>query len=251
MRDRDYEMIPSPGTYRIVILGSSIVMGSGVADHEVFESLLEDRLNQIYGGQSFTNFEILNFGVASHASLQGLYVLEEAALQFNPNAVFLIVHQNEETDFIPGLTNRIRNGVKIPYPEINNILQRAGIVARMSKEEVERRLLPFAGEIITRIYERMVALAKERNILPVWVFIPTPEFRESEQDYKAILMRAQNAGFVTIGLFDLYDGQVVNSLIVAEWDLHPNRRGHQLISDRLYEALLASKQIRNALGIAD
>ena len=46
MRDRDYEQTPAPDTYRIALTGPSFVMGSGVADNEVFEWLLEDRLNQ-------------------------------------------------------------------------------------------------------------------------------------------------------------------------------------------------------------
>ena len=50
MRDRDYEQTPAPDTYRIALTGPSFVMGSGVADNEVFEWLLEDRLNREHAG---------------------------------------------------------------------------------------------------------------------------------------------------------------------------------------------------------
>ena len=45
MRDRDYDLAKSSGTFRIALLGSSNVMGWGVPQEDVFETILEARLN--------------------------------------------------------------------------------------------------------------------------------------------------------------------------------------------------------------
>jgi hypothetical protein len=60
MRDRDYEKIPAPNTYRIALTGPSFVMGYGVADEEDFDWLLEDRLNRENAGGQYAKYEILN-----------------------------------------------------------------------------------------------------------------------------------------------------------------------------------------------
>jgi hypothetical protein len=45
MRDRDYTMEKPPGTYRMLLVGASHELGSGVKDDETFENIVEDRLN--------------------------------------------------------------------------------------------------------------------------------------------------------------------------------------------------------------
>jgi hypothetical protein len=66
-RDQEYTLEPAPGTLRTIIIGPSFVMGSGAADGEVFEAVLENRLNTEYGGEAYERYEILNFGVAGYS----------------------------------------------------------------------------------------------------------------------------------------------------------------------------------------
>jgi hypothetical protein len=48
---------------------------------------------------------------------------------------------------------------------------------------------------------------------------------------------AASAGFDVIDLSDVYEGSDRESLWVAEWDAHPNARGHALVGSRLYQRL--------------
>src|SRR5262249_51907405 len=72
MRDRDYELVPSPGTHRVALLGASTVMGWGVSDDETFENVVETRLNKERAGQPWSRYEILNFSVPNYSPLQQL-----------------------------------------------------------------------------------------------------------------------------------------------------------------------------------
>jgi len=62
MRDREGIHLQKPAsTCRIALVGSSIVMGYGVGDNEVFARHLENRLNANLASHS-PRYEVLNFG---------------------------------------------------------------------------------------------------------------------------------------------------------------------------------------------
>ena len=64
-----------------------------------------------------------------------------------------------------------------------------------------------------------------------------------QEETPATLKIAQDAGFATIDLSDVYQGQDLASIRLAEWDDHPNPLGHRLIADRLYAAIAANPSV--------
>ena len=72
MRDQDYELKPSPGTLRMVLLGPSTVMGWGVGDGATFEALVEKRLNDEAASKPHSKYEILNLAVPGYQPPQQL-----------------------------------------------------------------------------------------------------------------------------------------------------------------------------------
>jgi hypothetical protein len=85
--------------------------------------------------------------------------------------------------------------------------------------------------------------ALEQGITPVWVFMPTLEAPLAEEYAAQLAETAEAAGFVLVDLSDVYDGQDLETLIVAEWDKHPNARANRLIAERLYQALLEEEAV--------
>jgi hypothetical protein len=237
MRDIEYEQIPAPGTYRIAVLGPSFVMGSGVADDDVFVSLLEERLNLENDKSTYDSYELLNFGVAGYSVLQELAVWEQRAMTFEPITLFLVAHQLEKEIAIRNLANSIKNGHDIPYEYLHEIAQQAEVDATMPAAEIERRLKPFGRELVSWAYHHIAELARENDVLPVWVFMSTLETSFSEEETADLISLAEEAGFVVLDLSRIYENQDVASLIVAEWDKHPNAKGSRLIADSLYQAL--------------
>lgn len=242
MRDRDYDLAPPEGTYRVALLGPSFVMGSGVADEEVFDSVLEARLNS-----SGFSFEVLNFGIPSFSVLQELATLEKRALSFSPSALFLVAHGYEESILIRNLAGRVSAGVQIPYPFLNQVMEGAGVSSEMTRDQIEQALRPFGNEILQWIYDRIVAIASEKNILPFWVYVPTLETGSPQKADTELKQAAIQAGFRVFDLSDVYEGQAFPSLVVAAWDRHPNARAHRLIADRLFQEILNSGEFAEAL----
>lgn len=237
MRDRDYEKIPAPNTYRIALTGPSFVMGYGVADGEDFAWLLEDRLNTENIGSLDTKYEILNFAVPGYSGIQNLMVLEQKALTFQPNAIFFMAHQREEEAVVLYLADRISVGADLPYPDLMELAYEAGAQPGATKVETERLLQPIGTEILSWTYRRIVEVSRDRGILPVWIFMPTLENPLREEEIAHLTRVAEEAGFIVLDLSDAYGNQDLESLVVAYWDKHPNAKGHMLIADDLYRKL--------------
>jgi hypothetical protein len=242
MRDRDYELIPAPGTYRIALTGPSFVMGYGVNDGEDFESLLEDRLNKENTGIAYKKYEILNFAVPGYSAIQDLIVLEQKTLPFQPNAFFFMSHQREEEAVVLYLADRISVGADLPYPDLMELAQQAGAKPGTTKVEAERLLKPYGAELLSLTYRHIVTTSQAHGILPVWIFMPTLEDPLQQEEVVHLKHLAQEAGFIVLDLSDAYNNQNLDSLVVAYWDKHPNAKGHMLIAEDFYRKLREHEQ---------
>lgn len=249
MRDQEYDLLPPPQTFRAVLVGPSFVMGSGVANEEVFEALLEERLNETASGGLPSRYEILNFAVAGHSALQQLFVYEYKALDFQPDALFYVGHQLEETILVRNLVSRLIAGVEIPYEPLIEIAAEAGVEPGMTQQEAEGLLAPYGTQLVIWTYERLAALSEAHGILPVWIYMPTLEVPNSIDEQARLTGFAEAAGLIVIDLSEVYSGQEIGEISVAPWDLHPNRAGHILIARYLYEALSENPLTADALGI--
>ena len=237
MRDQDYELIPAPNTYRIALTGPSFVMGYGVSDGEDFDALLEEQLNREHAGSLYAKYEILNFAVPGYSAVQNLIVLEQKALTFQPNAIFFMAHQREEQAVVMYFADRLSAGAELPYPELIEIANQAGVEPGMTKAEVERLLQPYSPELLLSTYRSIVEISRAHGILPVWIFMPTLEDPLHQEEIVHLTGLAEESGFIVLDLSHAYDNQDPESLVVAYWDKHPNAKGHSLIAEDLYRKL--------------
>jgi D-alanyl-lipoteichoic acid acyltransferase DltB (MBOAT superfamily) len=236
MRDKDYERTPPPNTYRVALLGASSVMGWGVGDGETFEWLLEDRLNRERRDTSNTKYEILNFGVPGYQPPQQLVTIEYA-LSFSPNAVFYIATGQEISRAASYMVEVVQKKIEIPYEPLREIVRQAGLEPSMDTATALKRLDPYDGAILSWTYKRIADQARSRGAVPVFIFLPQVREERGQDETPAILKMADSAGFAVINLAGVFRGQDTTALRLAEWDEHPNRRGHQLIASRLYDEL--------------
>ncbi len=247
MRDREYERQKPEGVFRIVVLGASPVMGSGVADGYTFEALLEDRLNAKLGGAGAPRYELLNFAVESYTVLQQMYTLETKVLQFEPDAIMYVAHESEYEKTVSDLGNLRERRIDLHYPFVDSITQRADVGPGRKRSLAIRRLAPHARELHARMYDWIGAFGREHGVPIYWVFMPMPSrdisgpvgtASSAEPAVRELFDVARGAGFVTVDLSGVYDGVDLTTLWVATWDRHPNLKGHQLVADRLFAEML-------------
>ena len=241
MRDQDHELTPPANTYRIAMLGASSVMGWGVGDGETFEALVESRLNRERASVADTSYEMLNFAVPGYQPPQQLTALDKA-LTFSPNAVIYVATGRELSRAMSYLVEVVRKEIAIPYEPLRDIVRKAGLDPSMDEASSLRRLEPFSIEILSSTYRHIVEQTRAHDAVAVFVFLPQVREGTWQEETAETLRVAESAGFVVIDMADVYKGQDIAAIRLAEWDDHPNRRGHQLIASRLYDELQKKRE---------
>ncbi|NOZ86322.1 MAG: SGNH/GDSL hydrolase family protein, partial [Deltaproteobacteria bacterium] len=92
MRDRDYDPKKPAGVKRILMLGDSIVWGSGIDQDLTFENQLEEMLKK-----SGARVQILNMGVPGYNAVMMAAYLRERGLALKPDYVLALVGLNDQT----------------------------------------------------------------------------------------------------------------------------------------------------------
>jgi len=241
MRDQPYEKKKPAGTYRFALLGGSYEMGSGVADHETFESLVEERLNQL-GGQ---NYEILNFAVGGYGLERIVKVVDTKVFPFQPDAVLIVAHTRERERTVTALIRILNAGVSPEYDFLKQIVRESGFRRDMSFVEAKRSLLPYADRILEWSYRRISQECLKHGSTPVWIFLPTLEGRTSREEVSWLLTLAGRLGFVTIDLTPVYGTHDLEKLQCATWDTHPGSKAHKLISNLLFKRIVENQHKLN------
>jgi hypothetical protein len=116
----------------------------------------------------------------------------------------------------------------------------------MDNASALKRLDPLSADILSWIYKRIADETRAHGAVPVLIFLPQVREDTGQDEVPEIIRIANNAGFSVFNLAGVYGGEDIVMLRLAEWDEHPNRRGHQLIAERLYDEL---QKRPGALGI--
>lgn len=242
MRDRDYEQAKPPGTLRIALLGSSHTMGWGVRNDEVFEAIVEQRLNEERPAGS-ARIEILNFAQNGLSPLGDISMLQQRVGAFKPDIVLLVTHPIDYKWLNRDLSRSLREHVPIPYDFLNDILRDARITARTHEVLASRRLEVYEPALLAWSYERVAEEIRKMGALPVAMFVPTPidlpiKTSKAGGGQTALVTKA---GFVLLDFTDVFHGQRIGDLTVQ--DGHSNARAHALIADALQARLLTDPTI--------
>ena len=252
MRDRDYALVPPPGTLRMALLGSSNVMGWGVPREATFKARLEQRLNRAFqataGGP---RVEILNFAFNGYTPLGQVAVLQSRVRPFHPEIVLFVAHLNDFEWVVENLSRALREHVPVPEGKLQRVLGEARVGPRTHKVLADRRLRPFEAELTAWCYERLVRESRAMGALPVWIFMPlvgdVPVRPERVARLSAL---AAGAGFVVLDLSHAYDGHEPGELALTDLYHHDNATAHALIADALYQALSTDPRIDLADRVA-
>ncbi len=242
MRDRDYAVEKSAGTFRIAILGSSHVMGMGVGDRETFENIVEARLNGA-ADSAAARVEMLNFAVGGYSPLEQIAVVQDRARQFSPDVVVYFAHANDLENAVRRLGVLVRTGVDVRYDFLRDVVARAHVTPKSGEAFVKGRLARHGEEIVGGLYRELAAEARRQGAVPVWVFLPRVSDDEPIEKRAVIQRLAAEAGFQCLSMENAYAGSDLPSLYLAEWDQHPNAAGHRLLAADFERVLRASNGV--------
>ncbi len=258
------------GVFRVAVLGDSTAFGWGVEPQERYSQILEDKLNAL--GTGF-RYEVMNFGIPGYTSCHGREVFERYALKYSPDMVIFTFGANDGKLISRNAKKMLQNhGIvedvkyflwnfqtykllrkwllsqadpfgkksgnsglaekKVPYSTIqeyrNNLEY---MIDHCQANGIRPALLGLCCPI--DYLAKMTALGKAKGI---------PAFDGMRFLIKSIPDICAGKLYPDLALFyrQLYGADVLDTrrlLYVTNDTCHPNRLGHQLIADLLFQRL--------------
>lgn len=238
MRDKEYPLIKAENTVRLAFVGGSYVMGSGVSNDENFAALIETKMNSSVG----KNIEVFNFGAGGYYLIQSTFVVKEKIPEYKPDYLFCFIHSSYKSRCLDNFANLLQKQIPLTMPYLKTIADKAGIQQGMCHLEMYNRLKPFIDDVFKWAFESISATCVNSGIEPVMVYLPANASLKKDNDKEFCLAAAAKEGFHIIDLSEVYEGKDPMSIQLSSWDTHPNEKGHQLISDLLFEKMKKDKQ---------
>jgi hypothetical protein len=236
MRDREYARDKPPGVVRIAVLGASPAAGSGVADGEPFEAVLERALAEDARAGRGPEVEVLNFAVPGFHPARWLRHLAEAVVDFEPDWVVVASAKHVWWQTPEEIAQAVRDGIPLEVDELREMGERCVARARarggdqLEQGTLERCLEPDDRRMIGVVARGMARLARERGFRLAYLELPTFGGKKGAAD-DSYVAELEALGFVHLDASACWDGYEKDALRVAPWDFHPSPLAHALVAE--------------------
>jgi len=252
MIDREYSEIKPKGTFRIALLGDSIVRGRGLPNpnEERFEALLEKRLNDNLPSDQIKHVEILNFSVSGYRPTQMYYVATEIAPKFQPDMYLMSV---TPLGLAPSAGAHLgtlgTQGIDPRYDFMRETLKAARVTRSDSYGEALLKVAPYRLALLRDVLVHLKAQAAAQGAAFGVLLLPGTEVpRVTKTRFEGIPEFIENTGVPTIDIRDTFDHvSDIESMRLYWSDVHPNIAGHQLLADNFYRKLQAQPALWSVL----
>ena len=258
-RGREWSIDKKDSEFRIMFLGDSLTFGNGVAEEEIYSTLLEKRLDV-----KNRNANVLNASVGGWNAEEETAFYVKEGYKFSPDLLIVGVYINDFLNPPPeGTTRRVIISQEgfidgrpewlkwLPY-QIIYLLKRSALityvrdlVGRLGQEEgwhtkVLNNQIDLENDqklsYTYGLYDKIIKTAANQGTKVMFMHIPsinlfwvsrgkTPEYVESIKSYA----EEQSAVFVDISRVFEEKGET-NSLYLYPWDNHLSAAGHEVIA---------------------
>lgn len=233
-RDKNYATLKDSNTIRMIFLGGSFVVGSGVEDSEVFDNILENKLNQ----KSNLSFELLNAGSPGYDLIDAIIHYDKLRLEeFDPDYIVYFTHGIDINKTIKDIVRVVKKEIPVDVEFINDIIQKEKLNSEMTEYEIINKLKPYGEKIILEGYKELKNRCKNDKV-PICIYWPIIDNRKNHHLEIAITKKiTAELGFIYIDLGDVYNNYRTEELIISKTDTHPNKLGHSIIADTLFDII--------------
>ena len=238
MYDQEYCMEKPPHVWRIALLGDSMALGPFGQN---YESLLEKQLNQTHPNPDVQKFEVLNFAVGGYRITQIMEAMSENAARFHPDVYFVaITSVGVSHRWSYHIGHLLQRKIDLKYDFLRQVVAEAHEQPTDSMETIDRKLTPYTPEVFKWCLEQMKEQASKEGSKLVVLFIPEPIAPEVlTAQFAEARAITQQLGLPVIDLLDTFRAyQNLLDFRVSRDDLHFNARGHELVYEKLYHAIV-------------
>jgi len=247
MADREYSVASPPDTWRIGLIGDSVSQGIAAGFGRNFESLLEDRLNERFGGKVHARYEILNFAVRGYQITHFVDVALHRAPEFSPNVyVVALTVRSVQRSWADHLASLVRNNVDLKYDFLKRAVEEARVSSNMSEELINARLARHRLPVVRWALTEMQAQARRDGVPLVVLLVPIADDTEQQmQEFAGIPAILDELHLPSVDLLDTFAyTDDLRPLRVSDGDRHPNAQGHKMLFDALYARIEGDPELR-------
>lgn len=243
-RGKEYSIPKPQGVYRIVVLGSSITLGWGVPESDTYVRLVEQLLQ---GKTGNLKVELVNAAVGNYNTVREVEAFFDKCRQLAPDMVivsffindpqfieikdnFLLKHSQTAVLFWSRYQQLIRSiGIKQDYLQYYKNLYAPGN--------------PGWAACISAL-EKLAGYCHQRKISLLMTIIPDlHNLREYpfQKEHGIVKRTVSPFGFPCLDFYAGFKDVPGESLWVMQGDPHPNRMGHLVMAQELYNFLMTQK----------
>lgn len=246
LADREYPIEHPGDTWRVALLGDSIVRGWGTNLGETFEARLEEALNAEFLPDAYRAIEILNFGVDGYRMTQVRECATTKAIQWQPDLYVVsigpLAGPKMWTAHLAGL---VREGKDLKYDTLRRIHDEADLDRYDAPATTRAKLAPYHAEVLRWCVEglRDHAAANGKEL----VFLLTPVVEppaELADDFLGVPELLDELGLTFIDLREAFlTHPDPASLRISASDTHPTGAGHEVLFRHLLEKIAADPRL--------
>ena len=237
LRDRATTIEKPDGVRRVAIVGSSILMGSGVPVETTFENLVEDAIALGALGDRGA-IELLNFGVAGYRFDQLVDVVRHRIGEFDPDAVVVVINDLAlNPNWSRHVAWLVEENRDLRHEGLRTLVERAGIDDADSPAAISVKLEPFRDDLLAWGLDEIADWQRTTGVPVILMAVSQPAVTDRVQarldEVRPVLDRS---GLPMISLLAAYDGHPSpESLWLRPYDRHPTAEGHRLLADAWVE----------------
>ncbi len=239
-----------PGTYRILVFGSSNTMGYGVDFGDEYPRLLERWLNQDSAGRA-QRIEVVNLAVAGDSPTRRLERLRTEASRWNADWLLCDVTALDSWLEDNHIHSVLRRGIPIPFGFVTNSVRRSGVTGTMSLETFRDRFCGESERLLPFVYASWSAEAARLQVPLTLLVLPRADTKEkSPRVFRLIHTLACSHGLDVLDISSAFDSMELDEFRISDWDKHPNTRGHEVIFEAVRDAIIlrGGLPLRRAAG---
>jgi lysophospholipase L1-like esterase len=230
-----------PGTFRVIVLGSSNTMGHGVDDEETYARRLEAWLNE-RAGQG-RRIEVVNLAVSGDSPTQRLLRLQLEADALEPDWILADVTALDFSLEEQHLRWVVAHRAEVPFDFVRETLESSQVNANDSTEAFHKKISKSLKPMLDRTYEAWKTEARRIGAPLTLLILPRADSKtESPSLFQLFRDQADRHAIPYIDLSGAFDRFDLDDYRIAPWDHHPNAMGHQLIFERLRDSMIIDRK---------
>jgi len=222
-------------SFRIIALGDSFTFGLYVNTKDNWTELLEDKLNTVICG-GINKFEVINLGVRGYDNEYSVERYKSRGIKYHPDIILWL-----EVDML-----RINELLKSRLEKLNDEASKSGLL-KNDKEggsyyedyyKARKDVVDSLGEAVILEHQADYILRINKYFRGPVVLIPNPVMYKKHKTMLYNVAQKLNKGLYFDDLRNYYTVGAV-----FENDGHPNRKGHKMIAEDIFNYLNDAKLI--------